>query len=310
MNKTSRMFLVGVVATMIIAAACGNDDGDDASTTTRAAATTTTAGTEVAAQVLDLAASEEGLTGLPAEIGAGVVTVRLTVSEALDSPDFELDFTRVAEGTSEEDFEAGLVPLLEGGPFPDFLLDNAGVGVGEFSIELEEGLHIVWFELGSGEDEGEDAAPPEIVTTTLTVTGEAGGELPETGGTITATDYAFDVDVVAGDSFTFVNQSRAQFHHAILLDFGTLDPATVEENLPAFIASEEGEEPPPAFADLDFESLFAGGGSGVFGPGSAGTAMANLESGSTYAVVCFIQDRTGGPPHVVGHDMFEVFQVD
>jgi hypothetical protein len=39
------------------------------------------------------------------------------------------------------------------------------------------------------------------------------------------------------------------------------------------------------------------------------TFTAQLESGNTYAVVCFIQDLPGGPPHAFGHNMFKVFAV-
>jgi len=156
---------------------------------------------------------------------------------------------------------------------------------------------------GGGEQQQQK---PDIVIAPLTVTAGPGGqELPETAGTITATDYAFEVDVAPGDSFTFRNRSSAQFHHAIVFDFGTLDPTVVEQNLPGFLQS-EGQNVPEAFKDLDDKPP---AGSGVFGPGGAGTADATFEAGSTYAVICFIQDRTGGPPHAFAYDMTEVFTV-
>jgi hypothetical protein len=230
----------------------------------------------------------------------------------------------VTEGTTEQDFTERLGSVLGGGPFPDFFENNAGVGVGEYSIILEPGSYFVWFEKGGGEEEEdgegggegeeaqgeEDETPPEVVVSALTVTeGDDEGQLPETDGTITAVDYSFEVDVQAGDSFTFRNDSDQQFHHAVVFNFGTIDRATVEENLPAFLES-EGEGPtPPGFEDLDFETLFLGQ-SGVFGPGGAGTAIGTFQSGNTYAAVCFIQDRTGGAPHAFAYDMFEVFEVE
>ena len=48
----------------------------------------------------------------------------------------------------------------------------------------------------------------------------------------------------------------------------------------------------------------------MFGPDGAGTGIATLQAGNTYAVVCFIQDRAGGPPHAFGNGMYEVFQVE
>lgn len=272
---------------------------------------------EVGGATLDVTVTEDGIDGLPGQIPGGLVTVNLGIEPPAD-PDLELDFSRVAGGTSVQDFTEGLASIIRGGAFPDFMEGNAGVGAGEYSILLEPGSYFVWFEKieaeteEGGEEAGDDEeeAPPEFVVVPLTVTdSEDDGELPETDGTITAVDYGFEVDVQAGDSFTFRNDSSEQFHHAILFNFGTLDPETVEENLPAFLQGGEEEPPPPAFADLDFETL-EGGHSGVFGPGGAGTAIGVLQSGNTYAAVCFIQDRAGGPPHAIAHDMYTVFQVD
>ncbi len=47
----------------------------------------------------------------------------------------------------------------------------------------------------------------------------------------------------------------------------------------------------------------------MYSGGLAGTFEANFVSGRTYAVVCFIADRAGGPPHVIAHDMKQVFTV-
>ncbi len=303
-------------ALTLLLAGCG-DDGDDAATTTTTSTTTgettTTESGDAEAQRLDLTVNENAINGLPLEIPGGVVTVSLGVEPPAD-PELELDFSKVAEGTSEQDFTEGLATVFEGGPYPDFWENNAGVGAGEYSIVLQPGSYFVWFEKGTGgEQEGEEqeeGTPPELVVAPLTVTeSDDEGQLPETDGTITAVDYRFQADVQAGDSFTFRNNSSEQFHHAIVFNFGTIDPATVEENLPAFLESGGEGPPPPAFADLDFETLDAGH-TGVFGPGGAGTAIGTFQSGNTYAAVCFIQDRAGGPPHAIAHDMYTVFQVD
>ena len=47
----------------------------------------------------------------------------------------------------------------------------------------------------------------------------------------------------------------------------------------------------------------------VFGPGSSGTFEAPFEEGHTYAVMCFIQDREGGMPHAIQHQMYDVVVV-
>jgi hypothetical protein len=268
---------------LLVAVGCSDDDAADT-----ASSVTVTIG----ADGLDVSD----------DVPAGAVEVTLQG----EIPEFGgVDFSRVADGTSEEDFREGLGVLLDGGPFPDFLLSNAGVvpSAEPGTVLLAEGSYFVWYE-GEGSDE-EDTG---IAVTPFTVTAGKTGELPKGSGTIVATDYRFDVDVTAGESFAFRNDGPTQFHHAVLFNFGDLEATVVEENISAFLEGGEESPPPEAFAGVDFENLDAGG-SGVFGPGSGGTFEARLESGNTYAVVCFIQDRAGGPPHAFGHDMFEVFTV-
>jgi hypothetical protein len=47
---------------------------------------------------------------------------------------------------------------------------------------------------------------------------------------------------------------------------------------------------------------------GPFPPRAGGTFEIDLESGRTYAVVCFLPDRAGGPPHAA-KGMLSVFSV-
>ena len=106
---------------------------------------------------------------------------------------------------------------------------------------------------------------------------------------------------------TFTNSSDNQFHHVAITDFGTNDPALVEEILPALL--EGGEDAPPP-EGIDMEQVnFEFASSPVFGPGSSGTFEATFEEGHTYAAMCFIQDREGGMPHAIQHQMYDVFVV-
>lgn len=266
-----------VLAAVVVAGgACGDDDGGD-----QATAVTVTVGAD-------------GI-GVPDSIDAGPVEVTIDGAD-LDNP--EVDFTKVATGTSEEAFVEMISGVVEGGPIPDALEANAGVisGTGVQTILLDSGDYFVWAE-----------GPDGILAAPTTVTGDGGGDLADTDGTITARDFGFDVDVAAGESFTFRNDGPNELHHAVLVDFGDADPAVVEENFAELVSADEGAPPPEALADtvIDFEV----GGSGVFTPGLSGTFAAPLESGHTYAVVCFISDRAGGAPHAIEYDMWEVFQV-
>lgn len=291
-KHTRLIALVGGLA--LSASACGSDgeDGTDGSAEGGgASAVTVTIGAD-------------GIEA-PAEIPAGAVTVAI---EGTAEEFTEVNFSRVEAGMTEDEFTEGLASVLGGGAFPDGFLDTAGAVTGPdpIAVVLEPGEYFVWTEDPEADGGEGEEGPPSFFVSPATVTGEAGGELPETDGTITARDYGFEVDVAASaGTFTFRNDGPDQFHHAVIFDFGDVEPDVVEENLPAFMAS-DGEDVPEALQGVDVDDA---GGSGVFGPGSSGTFAATLEAGRTYAAVCFIQDRTGGPPHVIAHDMFEVFTV-
>lgn len=143
----------------------------------------------------------------------------------------------------------------------------------------------------------------------LSVTGGGEGELPEADGSIVAKDYGFEVDVQAGEqTVTFVNEGPDQVHHAVFFPFAEgVDEATAATVLGTFLASEGNGPPPP---ELDFAAGEGLTDAGIFSAGLGQTVTTSFESGRTYAVVCFLQDREGGPPHVVAHDMKEIFTVE
>lgn len=276
-------WLVPVLALTVLGLAACSDSEDEPQTVT----------VTISEDSLDVADS----------LKAGVATINVVGGAG----DIEVDFTQVAEGTTEEEFVAAIRSASQGGTIPDLLVATSGVAAnsGEQSILLGPGQHFVWVEIFSDDP----AAESTLLVSAVDVTGELEGELPETSGTITALDYGFNVDVEAGDQFTFRNDGPEQLHHAVLIDFGDLSTDVVKENLPAFFAAGEGEAPPPAFASLDFERAFVGG-SAVVSSGLATTFGATLQSGHTYGVVCFIQDRAGGPPHALAYNMFDAFTVE
>ena len=108
--------------------------------------------------------TDSSIDGLPTELTAGLVDV--TVTDETEAAGGEINFTRVEPGTDQEAFVAGLVPVFEGGPFPDFFLNNAGV-VGASTIALDEGEYLVWIDLASNLDRTSTAE--DIITAPLTV---------------------------------------------------------------------------------------------------------------------------------------------
>ena len=236
---------------------------------------------------------------------AGVSARKGTTTHSIELPTGNYYIWAAPDGEEEEPGDSG----GEGGGGGD-TTSTSEAAAGEIARGQATSTTSRGGEGGGGEGgggEGQGGPPPEaLVVSALTVT-DGEGELPETDGTITAKDYTFEVDVEAGDTFTFRNEGPTQFHHVVLFSFGDLDEDVVTENFPKFLESGDDAPPPPAFKDVDFEKLEAGG-SGVFSPGLGGTFSAKLEAG-TYVAACFIGDKTGGPPHAIAKKMWKVFTV-
>jgi hypothetical protein len=142
--------------------------------------------------------------------------------------------------------------------------------------------------------------------------GEA-GELPDADGAITAADYTFDVDVEAGDeSISFLNTgAEDQVHFGSLIQF---PEGTSEEDALATVAAFMSEEGPGEDNVQPSDDEY--GFTGVYSKDLGGRVT--LDEGfapGTYAIGCFISDRTGGPPHAVpeaegGHGMVEAFTIE
>lgn len=308
-RRRGRVVIGGMLCAAVLVAACGDDD--DTATDTDTDTDTESPDGETASEdmtVLELTLGDDGLEGMPESFAGGAVEVSLTLGG--DREYGSVDITEVEDGVTAEEFAEDIAPVFEGGPFPDYVGSSSGIETpaGETTtstILVNPGPHVVWFE---GIPESEDAPPP-VEAILVDVTEGSTDELPETDGEITAVDYDFEVDLDGPGTVTFRNEGPDQFHHVILMDFGTNSADVVETALPELIAS-EGEGPPPDIEGFDMEQVnFEFAGSPVFGPGLAGTFEAPVEEGNTYAVICFIQDRQGGPPHAIGNEMYEVFTV-
>jgi hypothetical protein len=254
---------------------------------------------------VSLTLTETAIDGLPADLAAGIVDVTVT-DETGGAAGATVNFTLVEPGTDPATFVEGISAVISGGPFPDFFLNTAGV-VGHTMTTLDEGEYIAWMDLANSVDR--PSTPDDIIAVPLTVgAGDDDAVLPATDGSVRAGDYLFDVDVSAGEStVTFTNSSDNQFHHVLLIDFGSSDPAVVEENLLTVL---EGDENTPIPEGIDPAQVnFEFGEAPVYGPGGSGTFDVTFEEGHTYAAVCFVSDREGGLPHAIQHGMYDVFQV-
>ena len=284
MRRTLRCVLAAAMLTSFLAA-CGSDDDDDDATSAGSEATELNVTvTEVGDQVrLDLPASIEG----------GIVNLSLTNS---GQGPHSLQFVKVTGDHTTADIIAFLNSTEEGGPVPDWISEGGGIGTvapgqtGTASFKLSDGKHIVWDDEVGGPDETNNGTRGGIAE--IDVEGTGSGDLPDAVGTVSAKEYEFTVqNLKAGATTVRFENTGQEFHHFIAAPM--TEGATLDQ-VKAFFAAEgappEGQAPP-----LDFEK---GVGVPVIGNGNAMVADLRLEEGN-YAMVCFINDRAGGPPHFV-----------
>lgn len=118
--------------------------------------------------------------------------------------------------------------------------------------------------------------------------GDAAAALPEAEATITTQEYSFDVPALeAGKSLIEFKNAGAQLHHVQMFP---LSPGKTIEDVKTFFMTEGAPSGPPP---LDFER---GTGTAVTDGGTGFVTEIDLAKGD-YALVCFLTDRTGGPPH-------------
>ena len=289
--------------------ACGDDDTGDAADTGESETGEPNG--------FSVSITAEGIS-MPDEVVGGIVQVSLENDLGGDATP---SFTKVTAGTTEDDFRKAAVGVVSGGPFPDFFEANSGLETERSTFTLPEGDYFAWAipdepegeqgaeGEGAPEGEGPGGPPPEaVILKAFKVTAGEAGDLPDLEDTITARDYSFDVQITGGaDEIVFRNEGPEQWHHAEIFGFGDLDPKEVEANLPKLFESGPDSPPPAIFKDFDFDKSEAGS-SAVFSPGLGGTTKVKIESGNTYAVVCFISDQTGGPPHAFSKGMINVFK--
>lgn len=336
MHRFGKLLAV-VAALALVATACGDDADDDAgdTTTTEEQSSPTTSPDEGGeGTAVSIVADDYVFSEAPAEIEAGLLDVTF---ENVGEAEHELALIEIGD-TPIDQVGAGIAPAIDGGPFPDYaenlaipLFAAAGETL-ETSMLIAEGNYALICSLtgvapegdattpttavegvGGPEEEAEEGPPHyELgMVQPLTVSaGDADATLPESESTVTARDYSFDVNVSAGQqTVNFTNEGPDQVHHAVFFPFNEgVDEAAAEAALDAFLASEDETAPPPP--EFDPEGLENSIDFGLFSTGLGASYEADFQSGRTYAVVCFIQDRAGGPPHVIANDMKEFFTVE
>jgi plastocyanin len=171
---------------------------------------------------------------------------------------------------------------MEGKPFEEWFYAGGGAGTVEpgGSATVSQALEpdSTYWVLD------DESNKPQLTELGTTGSEEAEGEVEETGNVVSASEYTFEADgLTSGEAVTFEN-AGGQPHHMIAQPF--IGDATVED-AEKFFETEKGKPP------VDFE---AGQGTAVLEGGETQVSSVELEPGR-YALVCFISDREGGPPH-------------
>jgi len=226
----------------------------------------------------------------PTSIDGGVVNLSFTNSA--QGP-HSLQFVKVTGTHTTDELITFLNESENGGPVPDWISEGGGIGdvapgqTGKSTFKLTDGLHFVWDDETNDSDVnyGTLGALAEI---TVKGNGDADATLPDASGSITAKEYEFTVQgLKAGSNTIRFDNTGQQFHHFIAAPIAA--GKTLDDVKTFFNTQGDPGGPPP----LDFEK---GVGGAVVGPGNAVVYNIDLEAGS-YAMVCFVNDKAGGPPH-------------
>ena len=190
-----------------------------------------------------------------------------------------------------------LQAVAQGDPIPAWIIPAGGVGTtkpgqtGTVEQVLEPGRYAI-LDLSSGEGEGE--RPPAATrgaAAELEVTGEASdATLPSTEATISASEYTFKASgLLAGENaVTFENTGR-QPHHIVA---APLTPGSTIADVNRAIREQEGSSGPPPFDEERAQTT------SVLDGDQRQIVNLDLDPGK-YALICFISNRQGGPPHAL-----------
>jgi plastocyanin len=255
----------------LVPAACGSDDGASDGGSDEPTAVTFEA-TEPSKGKLVL----DGPKTVPA--GLTEITLKNSGKGLHDAQIYRVEGDRTADQVL-----ASVIDPSGEAPLPDWIVGGGGVGgvaPGESATVtevLEPGTHYVL-----------DSAQGGIAK--LEVTGEpTTAALPETEAKIAARDYSFETAGIApgANRVRFENIGK-QPHHVVAMPL--VEGATIDDAKKFLTSKGKPQGPPP----VDFEN---GLSTAVIDGGQAQVAELEFQKGK-YALVCFIVNRGGGPPHV------------
>jgi hypothetical protein len=295
MRIRPRVLALLAAPALLLAACGGGDDGGTRATTPPQPAKVT---------VTASASGKQVKFDVPAQVKPGATELSL-VNNTKEPVEFQI--VRLDEGHTLAEFYPA-IETEEPAPIPTWL--HAFGGVGETSpgqtrsvvVDLKAGRYA-WFSGTAPEQEGATPQYKRGGEGSFEVTGDASGaQLPATQAQITAkelapTDYRFEASgFKAGtNQITFTN-SGAQLHHVLL---AKLNKGAALDQVVQFLSTQKGQPP----VDFDASEITA-----VLDAGGKQVETVELQSGS-YALLCFLSDRAGSPPHVIKAKMIQEVKV-
>jgi hypothetical protein len=265
---TRAMALAAAAALALAGAGCGGDDesGGQPAQPSRLA--------------IELSGSAKKPTfSVPDNVRGGIVEIEFTNAAP---GEHSAQLLRAEDGhAAREALEAGNAWGEKGKALPDWAFAAGGAGdlkQGESTTvtqALEPGMYVV-ADLNSG-------ASAEFEVTG----GAGGGEVAADGGTITATEYAFEAEGLSAGRNRILFDNTGEEPHFVAA-VGLAEGATAEDAR-RFFETEKGR--PPFDERRSFSTAVVEGG-------VKQAVELDLEPGK-YALICFVPDRAGGPPHAV-----------
>lgn len=244
-------------------------------------------GDEEEAQTLTYTVTDQGKgtkIEAPSSADTGLAEITLRNRSAGEA---DLQLIRVEGDHSAAEAVEGLERAMAGKPFPEWFYAGGGVGIagpGESQTVtqvLEPGTYYAF------DTEGSQGPPDPKAVPALKVSGEESSDEVDGDATVTAVEYAFEAEALpSGEVEVDFDNAGAQPHHLIVAPLkGDATAADVEQA----IESEKGQ--PPIEEEETKNTAVIEGGEGQ-------AVTLDLKPGR-YALLCFISDRQGGPPHAV-----------
>ena len=266
---------LALLATGIGLAACGGDDGHARAQETPKKVTVTA--TE---------AGERSRLSLPKSVPAGLVTIELANR---GNAFHEAQLIQLEAGHTPE--EALNVIAAEGAPSPGWIRAAGGTGPApprgsrSATQRLRPGTYLVYDAPFQNRGQGLKSG-----VASFEAKGEAGGgALPRGSAKVEAYEYGFRASGLrTGNNTIEFSNTGEEAHHLIAAPYKP--GATLRAVRKAFTRGQRGAEPP-----LDFEHT---SNTARIDGGTKQITELQLDKPGKYALLCFVSDRKGGPPHV------------